>query len=211
MLLKPLLGGDETTRTRTRRALHTKCGRPHQQRRRGKEVNVELPGPRRPRRRRRPAAIPSRTRASSTTSCRPSVVPQGRSLRASSAGVLISRGKGRKFGVAHELIEGSYSLYGQRCRSLIRGHERRDGPDVRRCGLSAQVDTIFTREVPGATPTCTQSRRWPSSSMPHFGCSVNTELLLPRATRSRSGKAAMVHGYLPRTPATKNKKERRRR
>ena len=69
------------------------------------------------------------------------------------------------------------------------------------------MDTIFTREVPGATYAYVHRSPVAKLFVPHFGCSVNTELLLN--DRFAVGeREAMVHVYLPRIDTLrKHKKE----
>ena len=102
------------------------------------------------------------------------------------------------------LLRALYSL--RASGGLIRGHEVATGRtyDV---VVSARVDTIFTREVPGATYAYVHRSPVAKLFVPHFGCSVNTELLLN--DRFAVGeREAMVHVYLPRIDTLrKHKKE----
>ena len=102
------------------------------------------------------------------------------------------------------LLRALYSL--RASGGLIRGHEVATGRtyDV---VVSARVDTMFTREVPGATYAYVHRSPVAKLFVPHFGCSVNTELLLN--DRFAVGeREAMVHVYLPRIETLrKHKKE----
>ena len=172
---------------------------------RGKEVNVELPGP---------------DAWEAFRPCRYSVEDQGvidyklspliRSFRKTQlAGIHrtrsnIQQGREENSASLMNLLRALYSL--RASGGLIRGHEVATGRtyDV---VVSARVDTIFTREVPGATYAYVHRSPVAKLFVPHFGCSVNTELLLN--DRFAVGeREAMVHVYLPRIETLrKHKKE----
>lgn len=193
MLLKPLLRYTEHTYSADV-LLHTnvvdRINNP-----RGKELNVALPDP---------------DAWEAFRPCRYSVEDQGvvdwklstllRSFRkVQLAGIHRTRNHpetGREANSASlmNLLRALYSL--RATGGIIKGREAATGRmyDVI---VSARVDTIFTREVPGATYFYVHSSPVAKLFVPHFGCSVNTELLMN--DRFAVGeREAMVHVYLPR-------------
>ena len=117
----------------------------------------------------------------------------------------IQQGRKKTQASLMNLLRALYSL--RASGGLIRRPRGRDGPDVRRRRVGARGHDLHAGGA--RRDVCVHVHRSPVAKLfvPHFGCSVNTELLLN--DRFAVGeREAMVHVYLPRIGTLrKHKKE----